>query len=126
MKDHTQKLLEKASRAIHAAKTLLKQDDAEFAIGRAYYAMFYAAEALLNEKDLRFQRHGGVHGAFGKHFIKSGLLDPKYHRWLLAAFNMRVQADYGVEAVMTTKEASRTIEQAGEFLKEARRHLEGV
>ena len=27
--------------------------------------MFYLAEALLNEKELRFKKHGGVHAAFG-------------------------------------------------------------
>jgi uncharacterized protein (UPF0332 family) len=31
--------------------------------------MFYVAEALLNEKSLQFSKHGGVHGAFGEHYI---------------------------------------------------------
>lgn len=56
MKEVTQQLLDKAARAIHAAETLLQADDVEFATGRAYYAMFYVAEALLNERGLRFRR----------------------------------------------------------------------
>jgi hypothetical protein len=52
--------------------------------------MFYTAEALLNERSLRFKKHGGVHAAFGEHFAKPGLLDAKYHRWLLAAFEKRI------------------------------------
>jgi uncharacterized protein len=34
--------------------------DVDFAAGRAYYAMFYIAEALLSEKGFRSRKHGGV------------------------------------------------------------------
>lgn len=124
MKKATQDLLKKAARAISAAERLLQGGDTEFAVGRAYYAMFYTAEALLNEKDLRFRKHGGVHGAFGEHFVKTGQFDPKYHRWLLEAFNKRVTGDYGVEAVFTIEEASTLIQRATGFLQEARGHLD--
>lgn len=90
---------------------------------RAYYAMFYAAAALLSDKDVRFRRHGGVHGAFGEHFIKTGLLDPKFHCWLLDAFDKRNQGDYGIEILVTSADVEQMIEQAREFLHEARRHL---
>lgn len=124
MRPDTIKLLEKAGRAIRAAEVLLGKGDAEFAAGRAYYAMFYVAEALLNEMDLRFQKHGGVHGAFGEHFARSGMIDAKFHRWLLDAFDRRIQADYGLDAVVTTEEADRMVEQAREFLLEGRRFLD--
>ncbi len=123
MKEATQKLLDKATRAVHAAETLLREGDVDFAAGRAYYAMFYGAEALLHEKGLRFRKHSGVHAAFGEQFAKSGLLDAKFHRWLLDAFDKRIQGDYGVEAVLTDEEVAAMIEQAREFLREARRYL---
>lgn len=94
MKEATRRFLDKAGRAIAAAERELASGDAEFSVARAYYAMFYVAEALLNEKGLRFKKHGGVHGAFGEHFAKAGALDAKYHRWLLAAFEKRITADY--------------------------------
>ena len=122
MKDDTLALLEKASRAIEAAETLLNSGYPEFATGRAYYAMFYVAEALLNEKGLQFSKHGGVHGAFGEHFIKTGLLDPKFHRWLLDAFDQRIEGDYGVEIVAVPQDVIEMISQAREFLKSAK-HL---
>ena len=75
MKGRTKGLMDKASRAIEAAETLLKNGQGEFSAGRAYYAMFYTAEALLNEKDLRYSKHGGVHGAFGEYFIKTGIAE---------------------------------------------------
>ncbi|OGF25355.1 MAG: hypothetical protein A2V63_11105 [Candidatus Eisenbacteria bacterium RBG_19FT_COMBO_70_11] len=121
MKPESRRLLDKAARAIHAAETLLREGIADFAAGRAYYAMFYAAEALLFERGLQFRKHGAVHGAFGEHFIRSGLLDTRFHRWLLDAFDVRIQGDYGVDAVVSLEEARDMIDQAGEFLREAER-----
>ena len=56
MKEHTRKLLDKAARAADVAKTLLKRSDVDFAASRAYYSMFYVADAVLNEKGLRFRQ----------------------------------------------------------------------
>ena len=46
MKSKTAQLLEKAQDAIEAAELLLRGDKNSFAAGRAYYAMFYTAEAF--------------------------------------------------------------------------------
>jgi uncharacterized protein (UPF0332 family) len=124
VKDATQKLLAKAARALEVAKRLTANEDAEFVVGRAYYAMFYVAEALLNEKGQRFRKHRGVHGAFAEHFIKTGLLDRRYHRWLLEAFSKRITGDYGIESDLTGEDATLLMEQAREFLEGARHFLE--
>jgi len=86
--------------------------------------MFYAAEALLNEKGLRFRKHAGVHSAFAEHFVKTGLLDGRYHRWLLAAFNKRITGDYGIEIELTSEDSSLLIGQASEFVGAAKEFLE--
>jgi len=124
MKEETCKLLEKAQHALRAAEVLLHAEDAESAIGRAYYAMFHTAQALLREQNLRFRKHGSVHAAYGRHFAKTGLLDPKYHRWLLAAFNKRIKTDYDLEPAIDNEAARQTTEQAREFLEAARAYLE--
>jgi uncharacterized protein (UPF0332 family) len=61
MKEGTEALLGKAARAIEAARVLLGSTGPEFAAGRAYYAMFYVAEALLHEHGQRFSKHSAVH-----------------------------------------------------------------
>ena len=86
--------------------------------------MFYAAEALLEERGLHFRKHGGVHAAFGNEFIKTGLLDKKFHRWLLDAFDRRLQSDYEVDSVVSEENVRRMLEQARELLSEARRYLQ--
>lgn len=86
MRERARQRLAKAERAIEAARRDLGAGEPEFAAERAYYAMFYIAEALLAERDLEFSSHGAVHGAFGREFAKTRLLDPKFHGWLLRAF----------------------------------------
>jgi uncharacterized protein (UPF0332 family) len=124
LKRTTAKILEKASRSVEAAERLTKYGGAEFAVGRAYYAMFYCAQALLHEKELQFRKHTGVHRAFSQHFVKSGLIDKKYHRWLVAAFGKRITGDYGIESDLTAEDAEVLINQAHEFLKAATEFLE--
>lgn len=124
MKPEGGRLLIKSARAIRAAELLLREGDPDFAAARAYYAMFYAAEALLFERGLQFRKHGSVHGAFGEQFVRSGAMDPRFHRWLLDAFDTRIQGDYGVDAVVTNEEAQVMIERATMFVAESRKVLE--
>jgi len=115
VKKKTKQLLSKASEAIQAAELLFEGELFDFAAGRAYYAMFYAAEALLFERGLEFSKHSGVHAAFGKHFAKSGEMNAKYHRYLLEAFESRLEADYGVEIDIGSDAVRELIERAIEF-----------
>lgn len=123
MKPETRKLLDKASRALRAAETLLDSGDADFAIGRAYYAMFYVAEALLHENDRHSRKHSGVIAMFGETFAKTGAMDAIFHRRLLDAYDQRILADYGVDAVLTREDAAKLIIQTREFLEAASRFL---
>lgn len=124
MKETTRLLLLKAEHAIRAGEILLEGDEAEFAAGRAYYAMRYVAEALLYERDLAFRKHTAVHAAFGREFASTGLLDPKFHQWLLTASDMRLQGDYHAVARVTDEDVEAGLDQARKFLAAARTFLE--
>ena len=54
VKERSQKLIDKALDAIEVAEGVLDIGKPEFSAGRAYYAMFYIAEALLYEKGWNF------------------------------------------------------------------------
>jgi uncharacterized protein (UPF0332 family) len=87
--------------------------------------MFYAAEALLSERNLSYAKHSGVHAAYGQHFAKTGLLDSKFHGWLLNAFSRRIVGDYDLEPEVSPEEAQLVIGRAREFLQAATRFLRG-
>lgn len=95
MKESTQQLISNAEETLQAAEILFKEEYLRDAVNRAYYAVFYVAEALLNEKNLRFKKHGSVHGSFSRHFVKTGIFDAKYHKLLTMSFSQRLLGDYG-------------------------------
>jgi uncharacterized protein (UPF0332 family) len=126
MKQETNALLEKSERAIRSAENTLADGDLDFAASRAYYALFYVAEALLGEKDLQFSKHGGVHGAFSQHFVRTGLFDIKFQRWLVSGFNQRMLGDYGVTPDFDVEDVQEIIDHAREFLSTARAYLQAA
>ena len=69
--NETKTLMERAEKTFSSAELLLREADYEGCVSRAYYAMFYAAEALLLTKNLKFSSHKGVISQFGEHFIKT-------------------------------------------------------
>ena len=116
LKKQVSLLLSKAHHAIRAADILIREGEIEGAAGRAYYAMFYVASALLAQNGLGSAKHSGIHALFGEYFAKPGHVDPKFHRFLLNGFDLRLQADYNFEAVITIEEAATMLDQAREFL----------
>ena len=63
-------LLERAKKYIKSAQILIDSEDYESAVSRVYYAMFYAAEAILLTKELSFSSHKMVISSFGRYFVK--------------------------------------------------------
>jgi len=123
MKDSTQQLMLNAEETLNAAEILLKAEYLRDAINRAYYGVFYIAEALLNEKDLRYSKHGTVHGAFAQHYIKTKLFDERYHKLLTGAFRRRMLGDYDEVVQFKSEEVKETITEAWDFLQAAKNYF---
>jgi len=65
-----------AEQALGTAQGNLASGDFRAAVNRAYYAVFYAASAMLLTRGVERRKHSGVIGAFREHFVKTGLIDP--------------------------------------------------
>ena len=89
MNPQERRLLEVARRAREATERSISADDAATAANRAEYAMLYAAQAALVGEEMEVRSHGAVHAAFGIRFAETARLDPRVHRWLLDAFDLR-------------------------------------
>lgn len=112
MRHELRELLLQARASLEAARILDRAGHHGFAVSRAYYTMFYVAEALLLEKGLAFSKHSGVHAAFGEHFVKTGVVPSTYHAWLIKAFELRHVGDYGKRSAVTQSEAVEQIQRA--------------
>jgi len=124
MKAEVAGLLEKAASSRRAAALLAAQDYLDFAASRAYYALFYTAEALLLADGLAFSSHAAVIVGFGKMFAKSQRLDPRYHRYLIDAQDIRNLGDYGVGTGVSRAQLTDLLAWSDDFLAAATAFLQ--
>jgi uncharacterized protein (UPF0332 family) len=121
--DEIRRLIEKADRNLDVAKTEFHRGIYDVCVSRAYYAMFYVAQALLLTKNLRFSKHSAVHSAFGKYFAKTGEINPDLHKLLLDAFESRSNGDYEYMIEITKEEAEQCLNDAEYFVNEIKKKL---
>ena len=116
MSSEVRALLDKA-RASHEAATLLRREGyLDFAASRAYYALFYVAEALLLERGLSYSSHSAVIAAFGREFARTGDLDPRFHRYLIDAQDLRQVGDYGTGGNVTADQVDELLHWTLDFI----------
>jgi len=118
-------MIRKARESLEAAKSLIRDGHPGFGASRAYYAMFYVAEALLAQMGLSYSSHSAVIAAFGKKFAKTARMDAKFHRWLIDAEDIRNIGDYGVDRDVPEEQAAAVCEWAAEFIRAAETYLSG-
>jgi len=115
--------LEKAKESLAAANLLQQQGYNDFAASRAYYSMFYVAEALLASLGQSYSSHAAVQAAYGRDFAKVERLDAKFHRRMIDAQDLRNIGDYGLGAAISPEQAARVCEWALEFITAAEKWL---
>jgi uncharacterized protein (UPF0332 family) len=123
MTDEVILYLGKAEHALKVTEKLADEGFASDAASKIYYAMFYAAQALLKAEGIDVIKHSAVESALGYHFAKTGKMDARFHRMFIEARKIREIADYDIledvaEPVTTVK-----IEEGREFLGEVKRLL---
>ena len=116
MNKEIQRYLDKSGRALAAAESLLADGYSSDAASKAYYAMFYAAQAALRNHGVEVIKHSAVESFFGQHFAKTGQVDPRYHRMLIRARKLRETADYSVEEEVSDTVAGQTLEEGKAFV----------
>ncbi len=107
MKGKIELLLERADDNLESIQLLIDNGYHDIAVSRSYYAMFYAAEAVLLTKNLKFSSHSGVVSQFGIHFIKTGIFKPELGRDFNRAFDDRSSADYGFRSEINKETAKK-------------------
>lgn len=123
MKDEISEIIRKAERSLNAALGLFEEENFDFAVSRAYYSMFYMAEAVLLTKSLSFSKHSGVMSGFNQHFIKAGIFEYKYYEMFRLAFEQRNIGDYKFLQQISKETAQKVISNAREFLEVTKKYL---
>ena len=65
------KRLNRAYKNLDVAKSLFSNEFYEDSVSKSYYAIFFAAKALLLTKNLDTKKHSGVISFFNRYFVKT-------------------------------------------------------
>lgn len=117
-------MLAKAHRYLNSAEVLCEQRDYDSAISRLYYAMFYAAEALLFFSGSTYSSHRGVISAFAQQFVKTQRLPPEMHQWLREGFEKRQVSEYEFAISISEADVNDLKSKAESFLAQTEALLE--
>jgi uncharacterized protein (UPF0332 family) len=93
---------ERAQDDARAARILLDAGCRAAAISRAYYAMYNAARAALEQSGTptsNIKTHGGLNRMFSKHVLVARGLEPELGRMLRRTEKIRLLSDYGAEDI---------------------------
>ncbi len=94
------------------------------AVNRAYYAIFYAANAMLRTKGVSRSKHSGVIAAFRQQFVKPGLLEVEYSDIYGRVMDNRQVSDYDVEVPTAPKVAADDLRDARRFVNRSEKYLQ--
>jgi uncharacterized protein (UPF0332 family) len=87
------------------------------AINRAYYAIFYSANALLATQGITRSKHSGVIAAFRRYFVKPGLIEGKYSRIYGRVMDNRHVSDYEIQLPIDAQGAEDDLHDARRFVE---------
>ncbi len=86
--------IERAHEALQEARYNQRGGYFNTAVNRLYYAVYYAASALMLKEELDASTHAGIKTLLGLKFIKTGKLDISYGRTYQQLFECRQSGDY--------------------------------
>lgn len=117
--------LERADKSLKEAEFLLSGNmSLESVMNRLYYAMFYAALGLLEEKDMGTSKHSQVISLFDKDFVKTGIFKKELSEIFHKAFNLRQKGDYEKVSIITKENIDEMLPMAKHFVDEIKKYIE--
>lgn len=116
--------LDQAQIALNDAKFLLEgKRSPQSIINRSYYAMFYAALALLQRIDKVPSKHAGVISLFDTEFVSRGLFPKDFSKDFHKAFEFRQNFDYKIMKPISLERAEESLNKANRFVKAVKEYL---
>ena len=120
MKQDVEKHLRVAEETLREMEYLLGGGFYRAVTGRAYHAMLNAATAALLAKEIQGGARQAIVFEFNDAFVKTGLLDEKYHRYFSQAFNSRTESDDPTFASADYRQAQTNLLRVEEFIAACR------
>jgi uncharacterized protein (UPF0332 family) len=114
---------QKSEEALKVAKSNLENGYYSASINRSYYAVFYAARALLLKKEKNPKTHSGTIAMFGLEYGINEDFDKKTSKILSRLEDDRQNADYDFSFQSTEEKAKKDLLNAELFVNECKKFL---
>jgi len=118
--------LKQADEALEESRVLRDTEHYRGAINRAYYGMFYAIQMLIVLNKVKVSKHSGAIAYFDREFVKPGIIDKKFSKWLHRLFDLRQDADYGDMYEPDAEQCGEALEHAEEFISRIRQYYDNL
>lgn len=115
--------LSSADEKLNSARILLEAGQYKDSIGRSYYALFSSIRAVLATENVDFSKHAGVISYFQRNYIKTGIFDVKYSKYLTTAFQIRNSCDYDDFYIVSQDQAAEQYAHASEMISAVKTYL---
>lgn len=117
MKDeHIQYRIRRARETYKDAQTLFEMGSINSCVNRLYYAAFYAALALLIDKDIKVKSHKGVQQKLGEEFVLKGQISKELAKVYSILSDYRHKGDYNDLFEFDSEVIEKLFEPIAEFI----------
>lgn len=108
--------MEKAKRFHEEARRMVELQLWDLAANRFYYSCFHAAQALLLANGISAHTHEGTLAMFGKHFVRTRVVDVSLGSFFSRMEQLRKKADYNCNYDVIQDEVASMIQPANNFI----------
>jgi len=115
--------IRKSQTAIENVDFLIKNDKLSLSIHQCYYGIFYMLSALALNGGFRTSKHEQLIGWFNKTYVKGDIVDKKFGKLVVKAYENRIKGDYDVFSEFSTERAEQSFEEMKEVISEIRKLL---
>ena len=116
MPNASDRLFNKAQTYLRSAAVLYELEDFDSCASRAYFAMFYAAQALLLHENGSLPAQQGIRTVFKNTFVDTGRVPTHAGNVLNQAYELQEMADYGHHFAVDQDQAERVLQEAEAFV----------
>jgi uncharacterized protein len=109
-------LLHKAQKYLRSAAVLLELEDYDSAVSRAYFAMLYAAQALMKRHGVRLGSGQGLRSVFIERYVQTGTLPARAGVALEDGYKLMELADFAHAYAIDAAQAEHALAEAEAFV----------
>ena len=108
--------IERANKAINDVEFLIENEKYYLATNRIYYGIYYSLSALALKHSFQTSKHTQLIGWFNKNFVKNGILEKRFGKYIQNAFEQRMEGDYGTFVNFEKEEIDNSLKEMKEVI----------